>query len=243
MEKIQKCMLLSQKAYKGKYGKTNIDKEITGVTWYTDIEFYTCYDSQNNLYIVFKGSSGLRDWIDNLDFLFKKDGKFKIHSGHLEQFKKVKNEIFALVAEHHINYQTKIYVTGHSLGGSLAHITGLMLVRHFPYLTNFLHIYSYGANKCFNYKTVKWYNKHVQYSTRVVNNDDIVPKLPPKTSLFGLFKNMSFFHVKNKVRIGKKQPWWYIFRIFKNIKGDIKSHYPQEYVKNLTRAGLEPASS
>lgn len=233
MNDLLKCMKLCQKSYKKKYGDNDINKIMSEFIWYKNVEFFTCLDSKKNLYIVFKGSSGLGDWADNLKFLFKKFQGFKIHSGHLGQFRIVQNKLFNIILDHHQKYKSKIYITGHSLGGAIANIAGLFIAKYYKFLLDDLYIYSYGANKTFNWKTVKFFNKHIKHCVRCVNEDDFIPKLPPKTSLGGLLKNISFFHVKNKVRVGKKEPWWYFIRVFSNIKKDIKSHYPDKYIKNI----------
>ena len=93
----------------------------------------------------------------------------------------------------------RIRLVGHSLGGGVATMLGVLVLRHFeqfgfsneangPTLDDriLLKVYSYGAPSCFDAKLADSVNSFV---TTVVLHDDVFPRLTP-TSCRGLLKHL-----------------------------------------------------
>jgi len=101
-----------------------------------------------------------------------------IHGGWLQAIDKAYDELLQLINAHRDGGDKPIWLTGHSLGGSLSMIFGLRLQTTGDYSVQGVHTYgapmtggarfdeSY-ANQGLSRRTQRW-----------VNNDDIVPKLP-----------------------------------------------------------------
>lgn len=239
MNILKSCVLLSKKAYKNK--KYDCGVNTTKEHWH-EIEnsaFFTCW-VDNNFFIVFRGSNDIKDWIDNLEFAQIKTIKGrKYHKGHYEQYLNLKNyiidELKNALSANNIN---KIYFTGHSLGGSLATIAisdliseKSSLLKDYPNFKNIIASYTFGSNKNMNRKAKNFFNKNISESIRCVNGDDVVPKLPAK-----YFPFMFYFHVSNKLQLGKKEKWYHpIIHPITNIVGDINDHFKNKYVESVEK--------
>lgn len=92
--------------------------------------------SDNAIYVSFRGSSSLSNWVTNLhaNLVTYKEWSAcncKVHGGFQDAVDAVKSEVLKEVNRLHNKYPTyKIKVTGHSLGGALAQLTGMMLIHH-----------------------------------------------------------------------------------------------------------------
>ena len=176
--------------------------------------------------VVFPGSVGLADWIDNLKFykVFPSQKKVfpflgvGIHAGFYDQYLKICDFVWTELDLR----RGEIIFTGHSLGGALATI--------FSYCHSFSHCYTFGAPGVGGRKFVSSFKRNrkiTKYkSIRVVNGEDSICKAPPWWA--------GYKHVPHKVKIGQKLSWremllWPVRKVF----GNPADHYPQRYLKNL----------
>jgi predicted lipase len=101
----------------------------------TDTEGYVGYlASDNSIYVTFRGSSSIANWVTNFDATQAAYTKWpacncKVHAG----FQNAYNTVYATALAEvkrlkslHSTYAVK--TTGHSLGGALAHLTALALI-------------------------------------------------------------------------------------------------------------------
>ena len=100
---------------------------------------------------------------------------------------------------HFVKQGYRIRLVGHSLGGGVATMLGVLVLRHFEHVgysnsppgkRMLLKVYSYGAPSCFDAKLADSVNSFV---TTVVLHDDVFPRLTP-TSCRRLLKHI--LHIK-----------------------------------------------
>uniref|UniRef100_A0A1I7XC88 Lipase_3 domain-containing protein n=1 Tax=Heterorhabditis bacteriophora TaxID=37862 RepID=A0A1I7XC88_HETBA len=69
-------------------------------------------------------------------------------------------------------------ITGHSLGGSLASMTALHLVKNGLFDKNMVRLVTYGEPRTGNVAYAKEVEKHVPFRYRVIKKNDMVKRLP-----------------------------------------------------------------
>jgi hypothetical protein len=139
-------------------------------------------DTKKMQTVAVRGSSNLRNWIINTAYVQQPDPELKLtlHSG----FREAANELYRSVMPHLTKgYRTSI--TGHSLGGALAAVLMMRLMHEGHEIDQ---VITFGQPKVTNEIGASLFAK--SKLLRVVNGDDIVPKLPNPTiasSLRGLY--------------------------------------------------------
>lgn len=124
-----------------------------------------------NVYISFRGSFNLENWLRNIDIRREKLGKGqKIHSGFWNASIILTNKIFQ-----YINQDDTIHLTGHSLGGSLCQLSANIL-NEFGY--NVEYAVSFESPNYANKKYIKGTQKYPVKRIIIANNMDIVVMLP-----------------------------------------------------------------
>lgn len=208
--------------YSGKYG--SVKEQIPNIYRFNvdKVEGHFGWHDQELLYIVFRGSSSLRDWISNLQFWHEDVKKSKpygnlnsdveVHTGFINQYKLVRCIIIKKIEEFK---PKKIIVTGHSLGGALSTLCAVDIQYNFSDID--ISCVTFGSPRVGNKYFVNSFNKRIPNSLRFVNCDDIVTKVPMDI--------MGYEHVSMKKQIGKTK--WY------HCLGSTNDHYPENYYKNI----------
>lgn len=188
----------------------------------------------DTLVVSFKGSSSLKDFVSDLDiktvnFTHKevnlmgvtteKEIKIqgKVHCGAYQIL--FENDRYKFILEKMGEYKNyrNIIITGHSLGGLLGSIFYVFLSKYYDDKTN-MELVTFGAPRagdstfCTNILPTK--------HTRVVNNNDIIPKvpLPINYSHSGLLFHVGDVPISN---------WWF------DIASSIDDHHIMSYYKNV----------
>ena len=142
-----------------------------------DTQFFIA-ENEKNTFIVFRGTKGFDDWIANLKINRTKKPYGKIHKGFFKAFSVVQSEVFAALTRARV-FNREVYIGGHSLGGALAAIAA----AHSHYeigSTPIKGIYTFGMPRSFSRSAVNFINSTFGSNfVRFVNDDDIVPKIPP----------------------------------------------------------------
>jgi len=164
---------------------------------------------EKEVIVVFRGTqfemsiSGLRDMttdIAGIPVLRKNvpvDAKGRVHAGFYAAWQGVEETIVqtvrALVGS---GAYDKVYVAGHSLGGSLATFGALALVEQIPGII--LEVYTFGGAISGMSDFRDYYNVAVKGFWRVVNDKDIIPRLGC---------SVGYRHVGQTVFINSERLW------------------------------------
>lgn len=102
--------------------------------WGDDTEGYMGYlPSDNSIWLSFKGSSSIQNWITNIDTIKSKYNEWpecdcKVHAGFEGAANSIKDDMLVNLAELVEKHPTaQIKTTGHSLGGALAQLTAMTI--------------------------------------------------------------------------------------------------------------------
>jgi len=76
---------------------------------------------------------------------------------------------------HKIYRNSKIYVTGHGLGGALAILSAVDIQQIYQFADA---IYTFGQPRVGNIQFAAFYTKNFPDTYRIINNADVVPHLP-----------------------------------------------------------------
>lgn len=134
-----------------------------------------------NVYVVFRGTKTIAEWILDAQ-IGQVPYSFVVNGGMTEQgFTRVYESIHAKLVQT-VNTVasagsfTQLYVTGHSLGGALALLAVPELIDNTPFKQPIM--YSFAGPFTGNARFANLYDSLVGDSWRVVNTNDVVPKLP-----------------------------------------------------------------
>jgi len=133
----------------------------------------------NHILVIFCGSESFQDWWTNLTFV-SEIGPFpetEVHKGFQDALVPTLIRIAWDSQKYNPTSHKLIWIAGHSLGGALAVLlTAMLITENVPVAG----LYTYGAPRVGNNKFEKAFNARFKDAYRVVNQDDMVPHLPPE---------------------------------------------------------------
>jgi len=167
------------------------------------IKTFQCYDSYsdknrnmivmyksdilNMMIISFSGTKYLSEWVDDADFRqispnFYNDSKILIHRGFYSMYNSTRDDLFNTI-KNNITENTLIILTGHSLGGCLAAISYVDILKNLQslpfYSTIKSYLYTFGSPRVGNNDFANFINnnndKDFFVSYRVANTEDVIP--------------------------------------------------------------------
>lgn len=146
-----------------------------------DTEGFVGYlPSDESIYVAFRGSSSPENWVTNLDAVAVDYQEYpewgcKVHRGFQDAAMAVRNEIVAEVIRlNDCMPEYAIKVTGHSLGGALAHHTGLYLINEGFDVS----MYNFGQPRVGDDVFATHANEIFPRVFRQVHYKDLVPHVP-----------------------------------------------------------------
>jgi triacylglycerol lipase len=135
--------------------------------------------NDNNILVAFCGSESFQDWWTNLTFVAE-TGPFpgsEVHKGFQDALVPTLVRIASDAQKYNPKALKNIWIAGHSLGGALAVLLTAMLIADDIPVAG---LYTYGAPRVGNNKFEETFNARFNPAYRVVNQDDMVPHLPPE---------------------------------------------------------------
>lgn len=163
---------------------------------------------EKNIFVIFKYTDSMIDWIQNLKFYPKKieaqgASKIRVHRGHLLQYESIEKE-YKDCLQKLLNENSdieNIIFTGFSLGGSLCKIAAWDNIK---FQEKELHCYCFGASNVGNKHFVKEFNK-IRHVQRIVFGKDPVPIMPFRALGYARTKNpLHIVATKDKYKFEKK---------------------------------------
>ncbi len=139
-------------------------------------------DGRKQQFISIEGTNGINEWAADVDYpekVLHDELEISIH----RQFAAFADRVYDRIKDQlHPDYET--YVTGHSLGGAIAAVVGMLIQHNSDSTVNLKKVYTFGQPKLTN--SLKnnlddsgvWIMREFPL-LRVVNSGDPVPTLPP----------------------------------------------------------------
>lgn len=131
--------------------------------------------TQDSIIVVFRGTAGFQDWLGNLNAFSTAASYGSLHRGFYFAFQAVKASLEQIIRDIGLSNR-KLVLTGHSLGGALATVAAAEWLSGFEVRS----VYTYGQPSVCKSGTASHIEQNVGASFfRVVNDDDIVTRVPP----------------------------------------------------------------
>lgn len=219
---------------------------------FVDTQAFVCSNS-NTLLIAFRGTepTDLQDWLTNVRFDLTegpiRNIQNKVHRGFMEALDSAWPQLAAAITALRTSDQA-IWVTGHSLGAALATLAAARFSLGDGIGNRQIDVqglYTFGQPRTGNRGFVKAFDQRFQgRSFRFVNNNDIVPEVPPMGFV------LKYWHIDRLIYInasGRLRPEISLaYRIIDGIKGltkdlgklgadALKDHSMNNYVRAIRR--------
>ena len=217
---------------------------IKKVTWMndrkTDTQGFTALSS-DTLYIVWRGSSSPKDFLKDAQVKkvnFVQPGE-KVHNGFYTAFESVKEDLYSsinFILSKKLDKIKSVVICGHSLGAALTVISSYMICKDFPQIAHLVKNVTIGCPRVGNSTFKDNYNKLVPKSIRIVNDKDLVTRIP----------KIGFTHINEGITLNEKgeviktssiNPFKYFMEIFiSDISGEAaKDHFVDNYLKVIDK--------
>ncbi len=151
--------------------------------------------SPNAILVSFRGTAQAADWLANLKVVASTQPYGTVHRGFLMAFRSVKQRLEELLESIGTDGR-EVILTGHSLGGAIAAIAAAEWHERLPVSA----VYTYGQPAVGRRDFRTFMNQNYAESFfRFVNDDDIVPRIPPGYVHFG-----KLFHFSPRGRVSNE---------------------------------------
>ena len=151
--------------------------------------------------IAFRGTdaSQLADWIINIDFFSDVLNEGRIHRGWHAAYKSLEPGILAAIPKDE-GKEKKLWITGHSLGGALAIVCNYSLIQQGISPSSTV---TFGQPMVVDHSLAVFLaSRMTGRYVRLVNEDDVVPKVPPWTYVH--FGKLAWFQGESVVVRGRQ---------------------------------------
>lgn len=237
-------------AYKS---KQQIEEYVSNEWGFKDFKYFNKSDAQafivandEVMILAFKGTQSIQDWLTDFKIQFVKGPFGMVHKGFLQALDHILPDIKKAIAKFHYRGQS-FWITGHSLGGALAVLTAAHFVERRFKING---LYTFGQPRVGNYEFVNNFgSKFNQRHFRIVNNEDIVTRIPPRALGYLDSGNVLYFDSFGVLR--KDPKWWqefldvsfsFIMRasdrfkaLQKQFPNGLEDHDMNKYIERITR--------
>ncbi len=136
--------------------------------------------ADSTVIVALRGTEYWPDWVSDLDIPLVPDRSVPsagmVHMGFQLVYEHIRDSILALLGQGYMG-ATKIYVTGHSLGGALAVLCGMDLVSNSP-VKVVPELHTFAGPRVGDPKFAGSFAGKIPVCFRVVNFMDVVPQVP-----------------------------------------------------------------
>ncbi len=201
-----------------------------------DLKVFVLTDDIKRIYtIVCRGTVSFKD--AKLDVEYKKSDENVLHIPLHIGFYKSAFTIYDKIRWLYLREAYKIQLAGHSLGGAIAVILAMLLVKDYV-IDN---IITFGQPKLMTKVGVIKYR--LLPLLRIINKCDPVPLTPPFT-LYSLFNHWPYRHGGREIKLLENESYAYLDeyladRIFESsfwghlIEEKVSEHFIDNYIKNI----------
>ncbi|WP_078547613.1 lipase family protein [Litchfieldia alkalitelluris] len=139
-------------------------------------------EKDDSVITAFRGTDSDPDWISDAEvfqssFPYSTDKKLLVHDGFLSIYQSCRDEILKSYSTVSKNNK-KLFITGHSLGAAIATLHALDTAMNTDFKD--VNVINFASPRVGNQEFANNYNQLINKSTRFVNQDDIIPLLPPE---------------------------------------------------------------
>ena len=164
------------------YGTENRVRSVCKGDWHFEsCEFIQVNDTEcfiastkYEVLLAFRGTVDVKDWLRDLTLFSIETDYGSVHRGFYVGFQQVRKRIVGELAKASA-VDKKLFITGHSLGGALATIAAAELCHEFSNIA----VYTFGQPAVGKRDFKAHIDRNVSRFHRIVNDDDIVAKVPP----------------------------------------------------------------
>jgi hypothetical protein len=167
-----------------KYNAPRLKGVLTAYNGSYDIFAYAGIEtSSNTIYVVFRGTSvvSIKNWMKNIQTQkispWADESAVQVHQGFYNAWVSIRPLVFSLIRKLQATCSAckRVQFVGHSLGGAMASLAAIELKRMGQ--VSDLHLYTLGSPRVGDVDLYKYFASLKIDSTRLVNDDDIVPHL------------------------------------------------------------------
>ncbi|MFH1157092.1 MAG: lipase family protein [Pseudomonadota bacterium] len=201
----------------------------------TDTQAFVC-SKEDFAMVAFRGTvfDNWDDWMTNLEFGFAECPFGMVHAGFWQAMESVYQDIlFALVQ--HIVHHRRIIVTGHSQGAGDAVAFAIKYLAEGRDIERVIH---FGGPQTVNGQAAKHLDNIFKgVFHRVVNNNDLVTRIPPRSAGYRHFGSLHYF-TEDRRYTTKISGWGAFLDRIKGTVADIgeawpdcvKDHFLDDYI-------------
>lgn len=157
----------------------------------TDTQAFLC-SLPEVVFLSFRGTTftSWDDWVTNLDCGFEPCPFGRVHTGFWQDVGSVYLDIMSELVKH-IVQQRHLIITGHSQGAGDANAMGLKMLGEYRDVYRVIH---YGGPRTVDSVAANHIDTfYPDVFHRIVNNNDLVTRVPPRISGYKHFGNLHYF--------------------------------------------------
>ncbi|KAL8940152.1 MAG: hypothetical protein Q9216_002970 [Gyalolechia sp. 2 TL-2023] len=146
---------------------------------------YIAIDDTNRIVVLaIRGSVSGQNWDADWDMVRTRINfchECHVHRGFKASWEEIKDAVMGNMKKAvELQPDYRIVVTGHSLGGAIATLAAAELRRIDDHFHDATELYTFGSPRLANKEAAMWLSEQSRLSWRITNEDDIVPRLPPR---------------------------------------------------------------